>query len=353
MKKDAKILICYNSPVAIFSIYNGKPEEEISPMDDLSEGAFARDLETIKIALKSHFSEVETFAVNGNVEKTINFLNKSNPDVIYNFVESIEGVASYEYCIAGIFQLLGYQFTGNAPITLGNCLNKERAKNILRSYNIPTPNSQIIKRGEKVSNKSFNLNFPVILKLLNEDASIGISELSVINNFRKLKKQLEFLFDTYKQDVIAEEYIEGRELNVAILGERILPISEILFKGLPEGLPKIITYDSKWIEDSVYYQSTQPSCPAKLGKRIQKNVETVADSAFRALNCRDYARVDIRLDRKGTPYVIEVNPNPDISTDSGFARAAGKAGISYADLLNTIANFALSRKRNDTKNKAS
>jgi len=353
MKKNAKILICYNSPVSIFPIYNGKPEEEISPMDDLSEGAFTRDLETIKTALGSYFSQVETFAVNGKVERTINFLNKSNPDVIYNFVESIEGIASYEYCIAGIFALLGYQFTGNAPMTLGNCLNKERAKNILRSFNVPTPNSQIIKRGEKVSNKSFNLKFPVILKLLNEDASIGISELSVVNSLKDLKKQLEFLFGTYKQDVIAEEFIKGRELNVAILGDKILPISEILFKGLPEGLPKIITYDSKWIEESVYYQHTQPSCPAKLSKRILKNVETVAASAYQALNCRDYARVDIRLDKEGTPYVIEVNPNPDISTDSGFVRAAAKAGISFPELLVSIANFALSRKRNDTKNKAS
>ena len=353
MKTDAKILICYNSPVSIFPIYNGKPVEESNPLNDLSESAFSRDLEIIRKGLGNYFTEVGTFAVDGNIEKTINYLNRSNPDVIYNFVETIEGVASYEYCIAGIFQLLGFQFTGNPPATLGNCLNKERAKNILRSFNIPTPNSLIIKQEDKVSNKTFNLEFPVILKLLNEDASIGISELSVVKNLNQLRKQLKFLFDTYRQDVIVEEYIEGRELNVAILGDRILPVSEILFKGLPEGLPKIITYDSKWIEESIYYQHTQPSCPAKLGKKDKNNVEFVARSAFNAMNCRDYARVDIRLNKNGTPYVIEVNPNPDISTDSGFVRAASKTGISYPELLFTIANFALSRKANDTKNKAS
>ena len=170
---------------------------------------------------------------------------------------------------------------------------------------------------------------------------------------KDLKKQLEFLFGTYKQDVIAEEFIKGRELNIAILGGKILPVSEILFKGLPKGLPKIITYDSKWIEESIYYQHTQPSCPAKLSKRIQKNVESVAAYAYQALNCRDYARVDIRLDKRGTPYVIEVNPNPDISTDSGFVRAAANASISYPELLVSIANFARSRKRNAPKNKAS
>jgi D-alanine-D-alanine ligase len=352
MTTDAKILICYNSPKSIFPIYNGKPAPKDGKINDLSENAFEKDLHKIIGSLQKYFTKVETFAANSNVERTISELNKISPDAIFNFVESIEGVASYEYCIAGIFELLGYQFTGNTPITLGNCLNKERAKNILRSFGIQTPKSQIIKPTDKILKTSFNLKFPVILKLLTEDASIGISELSVVNDYSELTKQLRFLFETYKQDVIAEEYIEGRELNIAILGDQILPISEITFDGLPDNLPKIITYDSKWIEDSVYYQHTIPSCPANIEKSARKNIEAVAIEAYRAMNCRDYARVDIRLSNDGSPYVIEVNPNPDISTDSGFARAALAAGISYGELLYTIANFALTRKRDDTKNKA-
>jgi D-alanine-D-alanine ligase len=352
MTTDAKILICYNSPASIFPIYNGKPAPKDGKINDLSENAFEKDLHKIIGSLEKYFTKVETFAANSNVERTISELNKISPDAIFNFVESIEGVASYEYCIAGVFELLGYQFTGNTPITLGNCLNKERAKNILRSFGIQTPKSQIIKPTDKILKTSFNLKFPVILKLLTEDASIGISELSVVNDYSELTKQLRFLFETYKQDVIAEEYIEGRELNIAILGDQILPISEITFDGLPDNLPKIITYDSKWIEDSVYYQHTIPSCPADIEKSARKNIEAVAIEAYRAMNCRDYARVDIRLSNDGSPYVIEVNPNPDISTDSGFARAALAAGISYGELLYTIANFALTRKRDDTKNKA-
>ena len=352
MKINAKILICYNSPVSIFPIYNGKPAQKDSEINDLSESAFERDLDKIVGSLEKYYSKVETFAVDGNIEKTISELNKISPDVIFNFVETIEGVASYEYCVAGIFELLSYQFTGNTPMTLGNCLNKERAKNILRSFGINTPQSQIIKPVDKVSRKSFNLKFPVILKLLTEDASIGISEFSVVSNFTELTKQLKFLFGTYKQDVIAEEYIDGRELNIAVLGNKTLPVSEILFNGLPDTLPKIITYDSKWIEESIYYKHTQPSCPAELDRKTQKNVEAVAMDAFSAMNCRDYARVDLRLSNDGVPYVIEVNPNPDISTDSGFARAAAAVGISYGELLHTIANFALTRKENDTKNKA-
>jgi len=187
---------------------------------------------------------------------------------------------------------------------------------------------------------------------MSEDASIGISEYSVVNNPEDLKKQFDFLVTTYKQDVIVEEYIDGRELNVAILGDTILPISEIDFTSLPEGFPKIVTYDSKWIAESVYFEHTKPKCPADLDKKLKKKVETISREAFLALGCRDYARVDIRVNKSGNPYVIEVNPNPDISEDSGFARAALAKGLSYADLLYTIANFALTRKKNDTQSKA-
>ncbi len=357
MKKNAKILICYNSPVSIFTIYNGKPQEnnsanaELSP-NDLSETAFAKEIVKIENSLLEHFTTVKSLAVDKNVEKAISSINEFSPDLIFNFVESIEGISTYEYCMAGLFQLLGYDFTGNVPSCLGNCLNKERAKNILRSHNINTPNSLIVAYSQKISEEEFKLNFPVILKLLNEDASIGISEFSVVNNFEAFLKQLNFLQKTYKKEVIVEEYIDGRELNVAILGNKVLPISEIKFNTLPEGLPKIVTYDGKWMEDSVYYENTKPVCPAELNENLQKNIEEIALQAFEAMNCRDYARVDIRLDKNNIPFVIEVNPNPDISTDSGFVRAAAAAGISYSGLLSTIAEFALSRKKNDSQIKA-
>ncbi len=353
MMTNSKILICYNSPVSIFSVYNGKPEKGSFISTDLSENGFTKELGILTKSLKEKFLDVLSLPIAGNIEKTIAKITELNPDVIFNFVEAVEGIAIYEYCIAGIYELLGYHYTGNIPSCLGNCLNKERTKNILRSFGINTPRSQIIRKNEKVEETEFNLKFPVILKLLNEDASIGISEFSVVNNFNSVKERLKFLFTTYKQDIIVEEYIVGRELNAAVLGGNILPISEIKFTGLPKGLPKIVTYDGKWVEGSVYYQNTKPSCPAKISPAVKTRVEQTALAAFQAMNCRDYARVDIRLSKNNVPYVIEVNPNPDISTDSGFARAAAASGLSYSDLLFTIASFALARKLNDTKNKAS
>lgn len=352
MKAKAKILICYNSPFSIYPVYNGKPNGHGEKINDLSESGFTNEIQNIKQSLQKYFTTVETLPIDKNVEKVIEQINLSAPDIIFNFVESVEGVSSYEYCMTGLFELLGYNYTGNEPSTLGNCLNKARTKNILHSYGINTPLYFTISPSDIVSEKNFKLNFPVILKLLNEDASIGISEFSVVTNFKDFKKQLQFLFDTYNQTVIVEEFIEGRELNVAILGDQVLPISEIIFNGLPGNLPKIVTYDGKWIEGSVYYNFTKPSCPANLTIKTKKRIEMTALAAYHAMNCRDYARVDIRLNKKNIPYVIEVNPNPDISTDSGFARAAAARGFNHEELLTEIVRFALMRKKNDTQNQA-
>lgn len=350
--KEAKILVCYNAPVSVFSLYTGRPEDTGQVSKDLSEEGFAGEIEYIIDCFKENFTGVSSLAVDKNVQRVIDKISAYDPDAIVNFVESVEGIAHYEYCMAALFELLGYHYTGNIPSSLGNCLDKERAKSILRSFGINTPGSLTLEPHRRFSASDIGLQYPLIMKLLDEDASIGISEYSVVSNYKELKKHYKFLSDTYDKNILVEEYIEGRELNVAVLGDKILPVSEILFEGLPEDMPKIVTYDGKWTEGSVYYNHTKPHCPADLTKRLQKKVEETAFTSFKALNCRDYARVDIRIDKKGTPFVIEVNPNPDISRDSGFARAAAAAGISHKELLITITGFALNRKDNDKKNKA-
>jgi D-alanine-D-alanine ligase len=352
MKKSAKILICYNPPVSVYSIYTGKPIIDSKLKADTSEIGFSNELEKIKRSLQKYFTNVKTLPVERDIVKTINEINSFSPDIIYNLVESVEGISSYEYCLTGVFELLGHHYTGNIPSCLGNCLNKARTKNILRSFGLKVAADMILKYNQKLKEEDFELKFPVILKLLNEDASIGISELSVVKDFKQLKKQLKFLYETYRQDIIIEEFIEGKELNVAILSEKILPISEIKFDGLPDNLPKIVTYEGKWIDESIYYKHTKPECPTQLNTSMKVKVEKAAMTAFKAMNCRDYARVDIRLNSKGVPYIIEVNPNPDITTDSGFARAARAAGISHDKLLVEIANIALNRFKDDKKNKA-
>lgn len=352
MKTKAKILICYNSPVSIFPIYNGKPADEKSDSKDLSEHSFASNMMEIENHLRTFFSDVSSLAVDRDVNRTIQEITKYNPDAILNFVESVEGIAHYEYCMAGLYELLEYEYTGNVPQTLGNCLNKKRTKEILYSNGIKTPRAIALSPNQKFTRKDINLNYPLILKLIDEDASIGISENSVVNNYRELRKHYTFLTETYNKKLIVEEYIVGRELNCAVLGGKTLPISEIDFTGLPENLPKIVTYDGKWIEGSTYYNYTKPVCPANIEEVKEKQIKEIAVDAYNVLGCRDYARVDIRLSDDGIPYVIEVNPNPDVSSDSGFARAAAASGKNYSELLFTITNFALQRKYDDPKNKA-
>jgi D-alanine-D-alanine ligase len=349
MKKNSKILICYNSPVSVYDVYNGKPIDSTARVEDLSESGFSKEIKLIEEALLNYYTSVSSLPVNRNVGETIAQISSHSPDIIFNFVESVEGISSFEAYMAGVYELMNIEYTGNSPICLGNCLNKERAKQILYYHNISTPKFLIYKPNRPLKEKSFSLNFPVITKLLKEDASIGISENSVSNNFDSLIAQLKFLSSVYNQDILIEEYIDGREFNVAIIGEKILPISEISFSGLPDHMPKIVTYEGKWVSESIYYKHTIPNCPAAISTKLKTLIEEISITSFKALECRDYARVDIRVNNKGVPFVIEVNPNPDISTDSGFIRAAKADGIDYGELLFTISNFALQRKY-DTKN---
>lgn len=348
MISKAKILLCYNEPKSMYSNYIGKEliSEEII---DSSESDHAAHVSEIIGHLQKYYSDVDVAVFNTNIESVINKILNYTPDVIFNLVETVDGISNYEAYAAGLYELLQIKYTGNTPLCLGTCLDKSKTKQFLHSFGIKTPNFYIATNNSKIDADVFQLRFPVILKLLREDASIGISEFSVCRDLNEINARLQFLFNTYKQDVLIEEYINGREFNVAILGDRVLPISEIDFTGLPDNYPKIVTYEGKWLQDSIYYQYTNPVCPANLDQKIIQKIESVALKCYKLLYCRDYARVDVRLDNENTPYVIEVNPNPDISSDAGFARAAAAAGISYSELLKTITNFALNRKSHDTK----
>lgn len=349
MNLDKKILICFNEPTRLYANYLGKEITNESENIDLSERDFLNQIENIKTILSKKFLSVDTLPVNSDIKSLIKKINSFSPDVILNFVESVEGVSNLESYVAGIFDLLGIPYTGNNPICLGNCLIKSRTKQILNSHGIKTPRHFITTLNRVPTPRELLMRYPMILKLAREDASIGISEFSVVNDYDSLKQRLQYLYKTYNQEVLIEEYIEGRELNVAILDDQILPISEIRFDGLPENLPKIITYEAKWSSDSIYYRHTTPRCPAPLEKKLKQKIEQLALEAYKALECRDYARVDIRLNNKNVPYVIEVNPNPDISPDSGFVRSAAAAGISYEDLLFRLTQMALNRIQYDTQ----
>lgn len=342
MMFDKNILVCYNEPKSIYENYLGK--ESASPQKiDLSEKGFVEQIDNIIESLSENFMNVRGYPVNKNIKSFFVELRANKPDAVLNLIESVEGNSHFESYCAGIFEMMNITYTGNNGLTLGNCLFKQRTKRILIGSGIPTPKFIVAYYKSKKPLDISELKFPLIVKLLSEDASIGISEDSVVHNGNDLEERMNYLFRNFKQDIIVEEFINGRELNVSILGNDVLPISEITFKGLSRKLPKIITYEAKWSPESEYYKHTLPICPAKLSKEVSAKVSSMALEAFSAMGCRDYARVDIRLAKNNHPYVIEVNPNPDISPDSGFVRSASAAGIDYNELINKLIHFALNR----------
>ena len=177
------------------------------------------------------------------------------------------------------------------------------------------------------------LHYPLIVKPAWEDASVGIDNESIVYNVDTLKKRVEFVFNSFKQPALVEEFITGRELNVAIFGDReprVLPISEIDFSAMPENLHPIVSYQAKWDPMHEAYHKTIPICPAILPDETRVEAESMALQCFRAVGCRDYARVDMRLSKEDNKlYVLEVNPNPDLQEGAGFMRSAKQAGISY------------------------
>lgn len=345
--QDRKILICYNEPVSFYSNYLGKDVLGNDEVTDMSETEFSQNLSLLQQSLLKNYTSVEFLALNKDIQTAIKRIKNHNPDVIFNFVESIEGDTNFESFIPGLFDIIDIRYTGNNSMCLGNCLNKIRTKQLLNFNNVRTPAYQVINPKDIIEESAIKLNYPVIMKLVTEDASIGISENSVVYDFPSLSKQSKFLFGNYGKSVILEEYVRGRELNVSILGGNVLPISEISFSGLPKDLPKIVTYEAKWAPNSTYFNNTKPVCPAPLNSKLESKVKEIALKAYHALGCRDYARVDIRLNKNNVPYVIEINPNPDISPDTGFVRSSKAAGIEYHELLNKLAQFALNRAEYD------
>jgi D-alanine-D-alanine ligase len=248
-------------------------------------------------------------------------------------------------CVAGLLDLMGIPYTGAGPLALGLALNKFRVKQVLRAARVPVPSGYLCALGQRLKPRAAR-RFPVIVKPVHEDASLGINANSVCRDLARLEQQIAYIHDVYHQDALVEEYLEGREFNVSILGEheaRVLAISEIDFSSMPENEPRIVSYRAKWDEESVVFHSTVPVCPAEISPRMANRVRDIALRSSRVIGCRDYTRIDMRTDASGNIYVLEVNPNPDLSPRAGYVRAARAAGMTYTDLVSRITQSALER----------
>ncbi len=266
-------------------------------------------------------------------------------DIIFNLCDDgFFSNSKLEPHIPAMLDVLSIPYTGAGFRALASCLDKGRTKEILAYNKIPTPKFQIFTSIKTCSDKK--LRFPLIVKPLMEDASIGIKRDSVVHNEEQLMRRVFVVLDRYNQPALVEEFIEGREANVGIIGTRkprVLPISEIIFDNLSDDLPNICTYSAKWIEDSDYYVNTPPKCPAEIDEVLANKLRKIALAAYRIMRCEDYGRVDFRIDKQGNPYVLEVNPNPDISSDAGLARMAKADGMNYTQMISAILKSALEK----------
>jgi D-alanine-D-alanine ligase len=265
-----------------------------------------------------------------------------NANLIFNLFEGFDDCSETEALVPEAADELGIPYTGCSGNTLRQALDKAKAKTMLKSAGIRTPNFQVLT---PATIPEFKLNFPCIIKPRSEDASHGLSEASVVRDEETLIKQVEVISKAFGGDALVEEFIDGREFNSTGLGNTepvILPISEIEYH-LPENLPRLLTFAAKWEEDSVYFIGTKPVCPARITPTQKRRISQIVTRTFHLFNCRGYVRVDLRMDTKGDFHVIEVNPNPDITPGNGTARHAEAIGITYTDFIKKIISLALER----------
>jgi D-alanine-D-alanine ligase len=298
-------------------------------------------------ALSEAGCEALLVPVDGDLPTLQARLAELEPDCAFNLCESLVGDARLESAIPLVLELLGIPFTGSPPEVLSLALRKDRVKQRLEAAGIPTPAGRVLTSPDDPC----DLEFPLIVKPVREDGSVGISHASVVRSVEELRSAAARVLETLRQPCLVEQYVDGREFNVALLGHptpRVLPLSEIDFSGLPVGVPRIVSYDAKWCSGSVDDLGTVPVLHPSLPNAVGARVRRVAADAFRAVGVRDYGRVDLRLASSGVPYVVDVNPNCDLARHAGMARAASAVGIDYNALVGLLVRYALRRRSSGT-----
>ena len=283
-----------------------------------------------------------------NVQEDLSILENAlarKPDVVFNLIEFFHDAPGMESAVAALYELHQIPYTGAGPFALNLCRRKALTKQILLANGVPTPRYRLLKRPSVP--RRHGLHYPLIVKPAREDASAGVSKDSVVHDYASLLQQVGNVFREFTPAVLVEEYIEGREIHVSVLGNdppQALPPIEFDFSDLPPEYPRIISFDAKWSPLKEEYHRVHTICPAKLSTRLLKKVEGIAVRAFQITGCRDYARLDIRVDAQNHAYVLEVNPNPDLTEGVSFMESAEKAGMTFSQTLRKIVEFALSRR---------
>jgi D-alanine-D-alanine ligase len=335
----ARVAIVYNKPS--HSRYDAVGEGKavlgvLEAVEAVHRALLELDFEVVRVPLVSPLRRAESK------------LRKLNTDFVFNLFEGFCGYPETEAALPEILSEMGIPCTGCPASVLRLGLDKAKVKVILKYAGIRTPDFQLLN--PEILNW-FRLHYPCIVKPRCEDASHGLSPGSVVNDSASLERQVGLVSNSYGGGALVEEFIDGREFNATILGDpecSVLPVSEIVY-SLPSGMPRILTFASKWEPDSPYFEGTKAICPAEVEAEERERIAETAVAAFRIIGGKGYARVDMRMNHEGRVNVIEVNPNPDIAPGSGAVRQAKAAGMTYTQFIEKIVQLALYGNGNENR----
>ncbi len=305
-------------------------------------------LDQLDQALVAGGHTTRRLAVDAEVQPLINELTREAPDLVFNLAESFRGKSALESNVAALLNLIDLRYTGSSPAGLILAGDKTLTKKVLSFHSILSAKFATVYRGQV--DWSGDISFPLIVKPPQEDASLGITQKSIVNNVKELLDVMGGLQQEYQSSVLVEEFIDGREFYVGVLGNskvEALPIIELDFSKFPKDLPKIASWEAKWGDDGdekgEQFAGTESIFPTDLPEELAKRIQQVAIDSFQALRLRDYGRIDIRVTPKEEIYVIEANPNCYLEAKSEFARAAQKGGLEYPALISRIVELASAR----------
>jgi D-alanine-D-alanine ligase len=334
-------------------VYNQRPEDlkrDDPKLEATIEGDEKKTIQAIGEAIKHHGHTLVYYRVTPTIYERLKH-SRAKIDLIFNLAEGITTRGDREAQLPMIAQILGIPHTGPGPLSAALILNKERAKEIWRAHGLATPASQLFTHQNQALKTS--LTFPLIVKPVGEGSGMGIKSSSIVSSQHDLHHAVHTIHTKYHQPALVETYLSGREFTVAILGNghtaKTLPIVEINFDAFPEGAPPIDSYEAKFIYGATGQvpMSATEFCPAKLPKKLASQINALAIASYLTIGCLDFGRVDIRLDTKGVPHVLEINHPPGLMSDpdeSSFFTIAGRAaGLSFPAIIGTILASASSR----------
>jgi D-alanine-D-alanine ligase len=320
------------------------PSIQVEPWETVED-----EMMLIVRALRSGGHETALVNIRDSFHEIVSAIGRTKPDLVMNLIEFYREDPEHENHVPAIFELLGVGYTGNRPLALSLCQKKPQAKALLAAAGVPVPRGIVVESTAPAD--LGDLRYPLFVKPAFDDASGGIDTRSVVHDRAALDARVAYLLGERRGSVLVEEYIEGREIHCAILGETPLPLYEMQFKGgldeQGQPLPRIITYRAKWDPYSREHHAVEGKCPVTdLAPDLVARIQSTALRAYRALGCRDYARVDMRLDAATSEaFVLEVNPNPDLADSCAFAACASAHGWTYPQLICELARIALERNK--------